>query len=426
MSKKNTLDTCQRLPSAESFSLSTLGWWNWQTRTFEGRMPKGLRVQVPPRARFFLRRQRYRDGAVPAIQNVCRVHSIRLSGFSDRFRCNMESLYLIGIAVLALFAFVLAIVLFNFFGLWLRARIANAPVSLGKMIGMRLRKVPVGLIVDNRITAVKAGLDVRSDPLEAHYLAGGDVSHVVLALIAADKAGITLDFNRACAIDLATKGTGKTVLEAVRTSINPKVIDAPNPTMGRTTIDGVAQDGIGVKVKARVTVRSHLDRFVGGATEETIIARVGEGIVSAIGSAHSYKEVLENPDRISKTVLAKGLDSNTAFEILSIDIADVDVGDNIGAKLQTEQAEADKRVAQAKAEVRRAAAVAVEQEMRAKTQEMRAKVVEAEALVPLAMAEAFRAGHLGIMDYYRMKNVQADTSMRESIAGGDKPRTDGT
>ena len=253
-----------------------------------------------------------------------------------------------------------------------------------------------------------------------------DVSHVVLALIAADKAGITLDFNRACAIDLATKGTGKTVLEAVRTSINPKVIDAPNPAMGRSTIDGVAQDGIGVKVKARVTVRSHLDRFVGGATEETIIARVGEGIVSAIGSAQSYKEVLENPDRISKTVLAKGLDSNTAFEILSIDIADVDVGDNIGAKLQTEQAEADKRVAQAKAEVRRAAAVAVEQEMRAKTQEMRAKVVEAEALVPQAMAEAFRAGHLGIMDYYRMKNVQADTSMRESIASGDKPRTEGT
>ena len=246
---------------------------------------------------------------------------------------------------------------------------------------------------------------------------------MILALIAADKAGISLDFNRACAIDLATKGTGKTVLEAVRTSINPKVIDAPSPNMGRSTIDGVAQDGIGVKVKARVTVRSHLDRFVGGATEETIIARVGEGIVSSIGSAKTYKDVLENPDRISKTVLAKGLDSGTAFEILSIDIADVDVGDNIGAKLQTEQAEADKRVAQAKAEVRRAAAVAVEQEMRAKTQEMRAKVVEAEALVPQAMADAFRAGNLGIMDYVRMKNVQADTSMRESIAGGDKPAT---
>src|SRR5262250_80285 len=338
----------------------------------------------------------------------------------------MESLYLIGIAVLALFAFILAIVLFNFFGLWLRARIANAPVSLGKMIGMRLRKVPVGLIVDNRITAVKAGLDVRSDPLEAHYLAGGDVSHVVLALIAADKAGITLDFNRACAIDLATKGTGKTVLEAVRTSINPKVIDAPNPAMGRATIDGVAQDGIGVKVKARVTVRSHLDRFVGGATEETIIARVGEGIVSAIGSAHSYKEVLENPDRISKTVLAKGLDSNTAFEILSIDIADVDVGANIGAKLQAEQAEADKQIAQARAESRRATAVAAEQEMRARVQEMRSRVVEAEAQVPLALSEALRAGKLGALDYYNLKNVQADTSMRESIAGDDKPRTDGT
>src|ERR1700756_186421 len=338
----------------------------------------------------------------------------------------MNAVYLALFAVFALFVFIFAIVLLNFLGLWIRARIANAPVSIGKMIGMRLRKVPVGLIVDNRITAVKAGLDVRSDPLEAHYLAGGDVNHVVLALIAADKAGITLDFNRACAIDLATKGTGKTVLEAARTSINPTDIDAPNPAMGRSKIDGVAQDGIGVKVKARVTVRSHLDRLVGGATEETIIARVGEGIVSAIGSANSYKEVLENPDRISKTVLAKGLDSNTAFEILSIDIADVDVGDNIGAKLQTEQAEADKRVAQAKAEVRRAAAVAVEQEMRAKTQEMRAKVVEAEAQVPMAMAEAFRAGHLGIMDYYRMKNVQADTSMRESIAGGDKPRGDGT
>ncbi|PYL18220.1 MAG: hypothetical protein DME30_04030 [Verrucomicrobia bacterium] len=336
----------------------------------------------------------------------------------------MDSLYLIGIAVLALIGFVLVVVISKYFMTWLRARIANAPVSIGKMIGMSLRRVPVGLIVDNRITAVKAGLDVRSDPLEAHYLAGGDVTQVILALIAADKAGISLDFNRACAIDLATKGTGKTVLEAVRTSINPKVIDVPNPTMGRTTIDGVAKDGIGAKVKARVTVRSHLDRFVGGATEETIIARVGEGIVSAIGSADSYKDVLENPDRISKAVLAKGLDSNTAFEILSIDIADVDVGDNIGAKLQSEQADADKRIAQAKAEVRRAAAVAVEQEMKAKTQEMRAKVVEAEAQVPMAMAEAFRAGHLGIMDYYRMKNVQADTSMRESIAGTDKPRTD--
>ena len=333
----------------------------------------------------------------------------------------MESLTLVGFAVLAVIAFVLSIVFFKFFTTWLRARVANAPVSIGKMVGMSLRKVPVGLIVDNRITAVKAGIDIASDPLEAHYLAGGDVSQVILALIAADKAGISLDFNRACAIDLATKGTGKTVLEAVRTSINPKVIDVPNPSMGRQTIDGVAKDGIGAKVKARVTVRSHLDRFVGGATEETIIARVGEGIVTSIGSANTYKEVLENPDRISKLVLQKGLDSGTAFEILSIDIADVDIGDNIGAKLQAEQADADKRVAQAKAEVRRAAAVAVEQEMRAKTQEMRAKVVEAESLVPQAMADAFRSGNLGIMDYLRMKNVQADTGMRESIGNVEKP-----
>jgi uncharacterized protein YqfA (UPF0365 family) len=315
---------------------------------------------------------------------------------------------------------VIAIILFNFIGIWVRAWTAGAYVGLSTMIAMRLRGVPVGLIVDSRITAVKAGLNIDTDPLEAHYLAGGDVNKVILALIAADKAGIALDFDRACAIDLATKGTGKTVLEAVRTSINPKVIDCPNPSSGKTTIDGVAKDGIGVKAKARVTVRSNLERFVGGATEETIIARVGEGIVSSIGSADSYKVVLENPDRISKTVLAKGLDSGTAFDILSIDIADVDIGENIGAKLQAEQADADKRVAQAKAEVRRAAAVAVEQEMRARTQEMRAKVVEAEALVPQAMADAFRSGNLGIMDYVRMKNVEADTAMRGSIAGTDK------
>lgn len=337
----------------------------------------------------------------------------------------MESIPLIVAGVVIFAGLILTLIIFRFFNFWLRARLANAPVGLFKMFGMSLRKVPVGLIVDSRITAVKAGLEVPPEPLEAHYLAGGDVGHVILALIAADKAGIPLEFNRACAIDLATKGTGKTVLEAVRTSINPKVIDCPNAAMGRQTIDGVAQDGIGVKVKARVTVRSHLDRFVGGATEETIIARVGEGIVSSIGSAPSYKEVLENPDRISKTVLAKGLDSGTAFEILSIDIADVDIGDNVGAKLQTEQADADKRVAQAKAEVRRAAAVAVEQEMRAKTQEMRAKVVEAEAQIPQAMADAFRSGNLGIMDYVRMKNVEADTSMRDSIAKGDKKTTEG-
>ena len=315
---------------------------------------------------------------------------------------------------------VLVIILANFFGVWLRAKIADAPVPFSKLIGMRLRKVPVGMIVDSRITAVKAGIPQETDFLEAHYLSGGNVPHVVLALIAADKAGIKLDFNRACAIDLAIKGTSKTVLEAVRTSINPKVIDCPNPATGKVTIDAVARDGIGVKVRARVTVRSNLDRFVGGATEETIIARVGEGIVTSIGSAVSYKDVLENPDRISKTVLAKGLDSGTAFEILSVDIADVDIGDNIGAKLQAEQAEADKVVAQAKAEMRRAAAVASEQEMKARTQEMRAKVVEAEAQVPQAMAEAFRSGNLGIMDYVKMKNIQSDTQMRESIAGPEK------
>jgi uncharacterized protein YqfA (UPF0365 family) len=322
--------------------------------------------------------------------------------------------FIFGLLLIA--ALVMAVILLNFFGTWLRAKLADAPVSFGKLIGMRLRRVPMGLIVDSRITAVKAGINIDTDPLEAHYLAGGNVSHVVLALIAADKAALQLDFNRACAIDLAIKGTSKTVLEAVRTSINPKVIDCPNPTTGKVTIDAVARDGIGVKVRARVTVRSNLNRFVGGATEETIIARVGEGIITSIGSAVSYKDVLENPDRISKTVLAKGLDTGTAFEILSVDIADVDIGDNIGAKLQAEQAEADKVVAQAKAEMRRAAAVATEQEMKARTQEMQAKVVEAEAQVPEAISAAFRNGNLGVMEYMRMKNIQADTSMRDSIA----------
>ena len=322
--------------------------------------------------------------------------------------------FVFGVALLA--SLVMAFILLSFFGTWLRAKLADAPVSFAKLIGMRLRRVPMGLIVDSRITAVKAGITVDTDPLEAHYLAGGNVSHVVLALIAADKAALQLDFNRACAIDLAIKGTSKTVLEAVRTSINPKVIDCPNPATGKVTIDAVARDGIGVKVRARVTVRSNLNRFVGGATEETIIARVGEGIITSIGSAVSYKDVLENPDRISKTVLAKGLDTGTAFEILSVDIADIDIGNNIGATLQAEQAEADKVVAQAKAEMRRAAAVATEQEMKARTQEMQAKVVEAEAQVPEAISAAFRNGNLGIMDYMRMKNIQSDTAMRESIA----------
>lgn len=309
------------------------------------------------------------------------------------------------------------VIVLNFGMIWVRALTSGASVRFSELIALRLRGVPVGLIVDIRITAIKSGLDVSIDELSTHFLAGGSVQMVIQALIAARKAGIHLDFDRACAIDLATKGTGKTVLEAVKTSVNPKVIDCPNPVSGKTTIDGVAKDGIIVKAKARVTVRTHLERFVGGATEETIVARVGEGIVSTIGSSDSYKDVLENPDRISKTVLDKALDANTAFEILSIDIADVDVGENVGARLQAEQAEANKLIAQAQAEVRRATAVALEQEMVAKVQEMRARVVEAEAQVPLAMSEAFRSGNLGVMDYYRMKNIQADTGMRESIAG---------
>ncbi|NNE94181.1 MAG: flotillin-like protein FloA [Verrucomicrobiales bacterium] len=315
-----------------------------------------------------------------------------------------------GIALLVL---IVGLVFLKFFGVWLRARVANAPVSMPNLIAMWLRKVPPSLIVDSRITAAKAGLEYTADLLEAHYLAGGNVQHTVLALIAAEKAAIPLTFDRACAIDLAVKGTTKTVLEAVRTSINPAVIDCPG---GGGKIDAVARDGIQLRARARVTVRTALDRFVGGATEETIIARVNEGIVTSIGSAGSHKDVLENPDHISKRVLEKGLDANTAFEILSIDIADVDVGENIGATLQKSQAEADKDVAQAKAEVRRAAAVATEQEMSARTQEMRAKLVEAEAQVPLAMAEAFRNGNLGVMDYARYRNVVADTDMRESIA----------
>lgn len=335
------------------------------------------------------------------------------------------------LVLVLLLGLVFLIFLLNFFTIFVRAWVSGAYVSPFELIAMRLRGVPGGMVVDNYINARKSGLDVSVDQLNVHFLAGGDVQMVVRALIAAQKAGIHLSFDRACAIDLATKGTGKTVLDAVKTSVNPKVIDCPNPSAGKTTIDAVAKDGIAVKVKARVTVRTNLDRFVGGATEETIVARVGEGIVSTIGSANSYKDVLENPDRISKTVLDKALDSNTAFEILSIDIADVDVGENVGAKLQAEQAEANKLIAQAQAEVRRALAVAQEQEMLARVQEMRARVVEAEAQVPLAMAEAFRNGNMGIMDFYRMKNIQADTGMRDSIAGaggssgsaGDKMKT---
>ena len=315
------------------------------------------------------------------------------------------------VAALILFALIV-----SFFSVWLRALLAGAPVSIFNLVAMRLRQVPYSVIVDARIRATKAGIKLSVDEIEAQYLAGGNVIACVQALIAAQKARIELDWQRACAIDLATKGSGKSVEEAVRTSVDPKVIDCPNPEGGRTTIDGVAKDGIQVKVKARVTVRTNLDRFVGGAKEETIIARVGEGIVSTIGSAESYKVVLESPDAISKTVLHRGLDVGTAFEILSIDIADVDVGENVGAKLQEAQAEANKNMAQAQAEIRRAAAVAVEQEMKARVQEMQAEVVRAQSEVPKAMAEAFRSGRLGVMDYYRMENVQADTAMRGSIA----------
>ena len=294
------------------------------------------------------------------------------------------------------------------FMLWINAVVSGVHISLIQLFLMRIRKVPPAKIVNCMIEAHKAGLtDVKRDGLEAHYLAGGHIERVVHALVSASKAGITLPFQMATAIDLA----GRDVFEAVQMSVNPKVIDTPPVT-------AVAKDGIQLIAKARVTVRANIKQLVGGAGEDTILARVGEGIVSSIGSAESHKQVLENPDSISKLVLSKGLDDGTAFEILSIDIADIDVGKNIGAQLQMDQAEADKNIAQAKAEERRAMAIAQEQEMKAKAQEARAKVIEAEALVPQAMAEAFRNGNLGIMDYYRMQNIQADTTMREQIAGG--------
>ena len=322
------------------------------------------------------------------------------------------------IAVLAVIGLALFFIILRFFGLWFRALLSGAPVGLFKLVGMRLRKVNPGVIVDSRIMLAKAGIPIETDQLETHYLARGHVLRVCMALVAANKANIPLDFQRAAAIDLA----GRDVLEAVKTSVNPKVIDCPDPSKGRSTIDAVAKDGIQLKAKARVTVRANLERRVGGAMEETIIARVGEGIVTTIGSAVTYKSVLENPDAISRKVLEKGLDSGTAFEILSIDIADVDVGNNIGAQLQADQAEADKRRFQAEAEKRRAAAQAKEQEMVALVQENRAKVVLAEAEIPKAIAEAFRNGNFGIMDYYRLKNIQADTSMRKSISGEKKPK----
>jgi uncharacterized protein YqfA (UPF0365 family) len=316
----------------------------------------------------------------------------------------MNNLLVILSVIAGIIAIVLVIVVFSYINLWLQALVSNARVGLFNIIFMRLRKVPPKLIVESKIMAVKAGIDVTSDELESHYLAGGNVARVVQALIAADKANIPLQFKRAAAIDLA----GRNVLEAVQMSVNPKVIETPR-------VAAVAKDGIQLTALTRVTVRANIDRLVGGAGEETILARVGEGIVTTIGSAITHKLVLENPDSISKRVLEKGLDAGTAYEILSIDIADVDVGKNIGAALETDRAEADKKIAQAKAEERRAMAFAVEQEMKAKTQEMRAKVVEAEAQIPLAMAEAFQKGNLGVMDYYKMKNVMADTQMRESL-----------
>jgi len=322
-----------------------------------------------------------------------------------------QVLYVI-LGICALILLIIVFVVAKFFNLWLQAFLSGARVALLELIGMRLRKVDPKVIVFSRIQAVKAGLVAETNALEAHYLAGGRVPSVIRALIAADRASIELPFATACAIDLA----GRDILDAVQTSVKPKVIDCPDPGKGRTTIDAIAQDGIQLKVKARITVRANLERLIGGALEETIIARVGEGIVTTIGSAKTHKAVLENPDSISKVVLAKGLDAGTAFEILSIDIADVDVGENIGAKLQADQAEADKKRFQAEAEKRAAMARAQEAENRALIELNRAKVVENEAKVPLAVATAFESGHLGVMDFYRLENIQSDTSMRESIS----------
>lgn len=321
---------------------------------------------------------------------------------------NFSAMPLVGV-----FAAILLIVLFFSFipvRLWISALASNVRIGIMTLVGMKLRRVRPENIVNPLIKATKAGLSLQTKRLEAHYLAGGNVDRVVNALVAAQGAGIPLDFERAATIDLA----GRDVLEAVQMSVNPKVIETP-------VVAAIARDGIELRAKARVTVRANIDRLIGGAGEATIIARVGEGVVTTIGSSESHKDVLENPDRISKTVLSKGLESGTAFEILSIDIADVDVGRNVGAQLSTEQAEADKRIAQAKAEERNAMAQAVEQEMKAKVQEMKAMVVEAEAQIPLAMAEALREGNLGVMDYYNMQNLQADTEMRRSFGGNDTP-----
>ncbi len=323
-----------------------------------------------------------------------------------------DALKVLGVLAGIVVFIVFLIFLFTYGGLWIQAMVSGCHVSIVNLIAMRLRGVPASQIVRARITAAKAGIALTTDALEAHYLAGGRVLHVVAAMVAAAKADVPLTFQRACGIDLA----GRDILKAIQEYVHPIVIDCPDPNKGRGTVDAVAMDGIQVRAKARVTVRAKIDRLVGGAGEETIIARVGEGIVTTIGSAATHKKVLENPDLISRTVLAKGLDAGTAFEIVSIDIADVDVGENIGAKLQAEQAEADKRVAQAKAEGRRAMAIAREAEMRAELIENRAKVALAEAEIPKAIAQAFREGNLGVMDYYQLRNLQADTEMRQSIS----------
>ena len=324
--------------------------------------------------------------------------------------------WIISASVAGLIILIILAVVGRFIGLWVQSIVSGAPVGLLDLFMMRLRKVPPNVIVLNRISAKKAGMDFSTAQLEAHYLAGGRIERVVRAMIAADKAKINLDWDRATAIDLA----GRDILQAVQTSVDPKVIDCPSSQSNKPTIDAVAGDGIQLRARCRVTVRTNIARLVGGATEETIIARVGEGIISTIGSAASHKEVLENPDRISKTVLSKGLDSGTAFEILSIDIADIDVGANIGAHLQTDQAEADTKRYQAEAEKRRALAIANEAEFKAEAGKNRALVILAEAEVPKAMAEALRTGNIGIMDYYRMQNVIADTSMRSSVSGDKK------
>lgn len=324
---------------------------------------------------------------------------------------NFNIIFWVVLAIVGLIGFVMLIVISQYIQLAVQAWLSGAPVSLLKLVMMRLRKVSPTEIVFNRISAKKAGLDIDSDQLESHFLAGGNIERVVRAMIAADKAKIDLPWDRATAIDLA----GRDILDAVKTSVDPKVIDCPSVQSGRQTIDAVAKDGIQLKARARVTVRTNIARLVGGATEETIIARVGEGIISTIGSAEDHKSVLENPDKISKTVLAKGLDSGTAFEILSIDIADIDVGENIGANLQTAQAEADTKRFQAQAEQRRALAVALEAEHQAEAEKNRALVVLAEAEIPKAISEALRSGNLGLMDYYKMQNIMADTSMRSSL-----------